>query len=289
MTPLRDDPLSSKADIVTEPCQWSPNEHIHLPAPEEVFSAPVLSKKDGSVVAKVTELLVVKYGRRVFPREVAAIRYVSAHTSIPVPQIRGTYKYDSQFFFFMDFMPGRSLDEVWPEMTPAAKSILVEQLRDHYSRLKSLTGTYIGGLGRTPAFDIVFENLKSDDRGPFSSVTAFHDALYRAFKVCIDRNSPDYPAFLVRGIRRMLKDNYAVHFCHGDLKPRNVVVSEKGDLVSVLSWGRAGFWPAYWEWLKANDRAWEDARGWPSVLDSVLEPFDREYWIYFKCFQEPFP
>ncbi|GBE87260.1 Protein kinase-like domain protein [Sparassis crispa] len=190
MTPLRDDPLSSKADIVTEPCQWSPNEHIHLPAPEEVFSAPVLSKKDGSVVAKVTELLVVKYGRRVFPREVAAIRYVSAHTSIPVPQIRGTYKYDSQVFFFMDFMPGRSLDEVWPEMTPAAKSILVEQLRDHYSRLKSLTETYIGGLGRTPAFDTVFENLKSDDRGPFSSVTAFHDALYRAFKVCIDRNSP---------------------------------------------------------------------------------------------------
>ena len=87
-TPSRDSPALSLPDVYTEPRGWSPDVHTNLPSPEEVFNAPVLSKQGGSIVAKVTETLVVKYGQCISLREVAAILYVSAHTSVPVPQVR---------------------------------------------------------------------------------------------------------------------------------------------------------------------------------------------------------
>ncbi|GBE87270.1 hypothetical protein SCP_1005170 [Sparassis crispa] len=77
-TPSCDSPALSLPDVYTEPREWSPDVHTNLPSPEEVFNAPVLLKQGGSIVAKVTEMLVVKYGQSISLREVAAILYVSA-------------------------------------------------------------------------------------------------------------------------------------------------------------------------------------------------------------------
>ncbi|KAL6299845.1 kinase-like domain-containing protein, partial [Sparassis latifolia] len=198
-------------------------------------------------VAKVTETLVVKYGQHISLPEVAAILYVSAYTSIPVPQIHGAYEYKSELFLFMEFIPGRTLKDALPDMTAASKDALTEQLRVHMNSLRSLRGTYIGGLGCTPCFDHIFADEPPSDYGPFPNVAAFHETLAKA----INRYGVPEGFPTSRSKCRLFKDDYRIVFSHGDFASRNIMLSEEEKLAAILDWETAGFWPEYWEWMKA--------------------------------------
>ncbi|GBE87269.1 hypothetical protein SCP_1005160 [Sparassis crispa] len=175
----------------------------------------------------------------------------------------------------MEFIPGRTLKDAWPDMTAASKDTLTEQLRVHMNSLRSLRGTYIGGLGCTPCFDHIFADEPPSDCGPFPNVAAFHDTLAKA----INRYGVPEGFPTSRSKCRLFKDDYHIVFSHGDFASRNIMLSEEGKLAAILDWETAGFWPEYWEWMKASIDIESEPYDWGDALDLILEPFDADALI----------
>ncbi|KAL9635240.1 MAG: hypothetical protein Q9204_002692 [Flavoplaca sp. TL-2023a] len=62
-------------------------------------------------------------------------------------------------------------------------------------------------------------------------------------------------------------------FTHNDLAPRNILVRD-GNVVAILDWVSSGFYPSYWEYVKAW--CWPDWQsGWikDNVIDRILDPY----------------
>ena len=55
-------------------------------------------------------------------------------------------------------------------------------------------------------------------------------------------------------------------FTHGRLNPQNVLVKD-GEVVGLLDWGEAGYYPRYWETVKAAF--------WQADLEFFLEAQER--------------
>lgn len=63
-------------------------------------------------------------------------------------------------------------------------------------------------------------------------------------------------------IRSSLREDHRIVFTHGDLHPRNIMVSWEGNqrsvaaaenlrVTAILDWEFAGWYPEYWEFVKA--------------------------------------
>lgn len=55
---------------------------------------------------------------------------------------------------------------------------------------------------------------------------------------------------LKKALEEQLRTDHRVVFTHGDLAPRNIMVSEEGKVTGVIDWEDAGWYPAYWEYVK---------------------------------------
>jgi len=53
------------------------------------------------------------------------------------------------------------------------------------------------------------------------------------------------------------RDDTPVVFTHGDINPQNILISTgpNPQVVAVLDWSQAGWYPAYWEFCKARQGA----------------------------------
>lgn len=53
-------------------------------------------------------------------------------------------------------------------------------------------------------------------------------------------------------------------FTHGDLDPRNILV-EEGHVIGIVDWEQSGWYPGYWEYVKAM---WGCVDTWETVMAS---------------------
>ncbi|KAM4063764.1 phosphotransferase enzyme family protein [Hirsutella rhossiliensis] len=107
---------------------------------------------DGSVT------LVLRVAGSHLPRtktinEVAVMRWVGEHTSIPVPaMVRFDASEDNPVgheFTLLECAPGRSVDALYPGMSDEAKEALVERLTDVLVELNGHEWSHVGGLRLT--------------------------------------------------------------------------------------------------------------------------------------------
>ncbi|OJJ31905.1 hypothetical protein ASPWEDRAFT_43931 [Aspergillus wentii DTO 134E9] len=58
------------------------------------------------------------------------------------------------------------------------------------------------------------------------------------------------------------KSDHAV-FAHGDIAPRNIMVDENGNIIGIIDWEYAGWYPDYWEYAQIMRPAfWGDWSIW---------------------------
>ena len=61
----------------------------------------------------------------------------------------------------------------------------------------------------------------------------------------------------------------AVRFTHGDLIPKNIMVSPDGaGIIGIIDWGNSGFYPDYWEYCRMHD-PFQTSPGWKEALEVV--------------------
>jgi aminoglycoside phosphotransferase len=82
-------------------------------------------------------------------------------------------------------------------------------------------------------------------------------------------------------IRGMLDAHkHGIVFTHGDLRPRNIIV-KNGRITAIVDWEMAGWYPDYWEFVKAFHLEWF-ADDWASHLLDILTPYYCEQLMYEK-------
>eukprot|EP00177_Eucheuma_denticulatum_P006379 GFKZ01011638.1.p1 GENE.GFKZ01011638.1~~GFKZ01011638.1.p1 ORF type:complete len:279 (-),score=19.23 GFKZ01011638.1:938-1774(-) len=219
-----------------------------------------------AMVVSVQDKVVVKYGYNVRRIEADAMEFVSSQTSMPVPKVFGSFTCDDgRTYIVMEFVQGETLEKMWPSLSEDEKQELALQLRAHLNDVRKLKGRYIGALSRLPCMVC---SLQGSSKGPFSTEKELNEALVQQY----EQSRPGYFGSM---LRKMLKDSHEIMFSHSDLHMRNILVRHK-QIVAVLDWECAGFFPEYWEYahaymsVKWNSSTLSD---WALFVQACLSPY----------------
>lgn len=203
--------------------------------------------------------------------EAASMRLARERTSVPVPRILKTIipENDKEYgIIFMEYIQGESLESAWPSLQDEDKENVLAQLRDYMHQLHQVEGEFIGSVDRSVCNDQLFAN-REHDYGPYENEDAFRLGIGQSLRAC-DANS--FTQIAINMVNAMPKTERIV-LTHGDFVPRNILVRE-GNVVAIVDWEMAGFYPEYWEYAKAHffadyEHPWQEER----AVDMVLRPF----------------
>ncbi len=222
--------------------------------------------------------------------EVLIYDLVYKHTTIPVPRVhrilseRGPLAYGG---FFMDHIPGRPLEEVWPSLSIFGKLRVIFTLRHYISQLRAIKHSRAaipgpvadGEDARVCDCPMVFGQV-IPKRGPFATYAALSD-------FCNNRNAQAL-AELGDSNQRVqpFDDSMPLVLSHCDLNLRNIIVGDDGKLW-MIDWGFSGFYPRWFEFLAMRDiYRYPDEEeqevvgtGWKWAIPFICGPyFKQERW-----------
>lgn len=174
----------------------------------------------------------------------------------------------------MEFVEGDTLHDVWGDLDDNQKDFIITQLKAYFDQLRAIKSDFIGSVDGTYCEDQIF----SDDRGaygPFKNENEFRQGCTNAMY----ESRRDHWSQTVAGYIRALPPAEIV-LTHNDLHPRNIIVRD-GKVVAIIDWELAGFYPEYWEYVKAWYRAGFD-EPWVQdrAVDKVLQPYPLAHAVY---------
>jgi hypothetical protein len=184
------------------PCQSSVNP-LDLPAGQEVVT--VLDKQMARIVLK-WDSWVTKSGFGVRSAEAEAMRFVSKHTDVPVPEViftkfsPGEEVTDPDDFLkprfrqpegtiCMTIIPGVPLEQKWDTLDDEAKESICHQLWDLISKVRNIArpqgieGLYQCAADGSPSRDPMLEDLQKPAR-PISSDSELRARIYERYIQC---------------------------------------------------------------------------------------------------------
>ncbi|KAH6856354.1 kinase-like domain-containing protein [Chaetomium sp. MPI-CAGE-AT-0009] len=212
--------------------------------------------------SRLTNVIALPFGkilkRNALANEIAALEFVRANTTIPVPKILDIYEPqpDGSAHILMTRVPGTVLGYALPEMTTVQVQSVVSELSAYLAQMHRLTqpaqapapasqAPTIGGTAQGPGYD---NRLGPHVWGPFHSVADFHT--YARFGAPLEDWVHEPAVFEVHG---KPEGEYQVRFSHADLHPRNIMVDPKaGKITGIIDWEFGGWYPEYWEYTKMH-------------------------------------
>lgn len=213
-------------------------------------------------------------------KEADIIRFVQRHTSIPTPHVVLSGDIGSRHYFLMKEVRGTNLGRVWGTMTPTQRQHVVEQLRDFVTQLRALKSPHdraVCSLDGAALQDSRITNV--DAVGPFRNEGAFNDRLLATTAAFGHED--------LVGLRSRMRDDHAIMFTHGDIAPRNIMVDDDGNILALLDWEQAGWYPEHWESIKA---LWFLPGPWHPCgelwIEAVKEIFEGKYEEEWKVERE---
>lgn len=213
--------------------------------------------------------------------EAEAMRYVRHNTSLPVPKIYDAYLDESSGcgIIVMEYVKGDVLRDVWGHLTGEQQSTILRQLEGYLTELRSVQGLFIGPVDGSSCYDPIFSE-ESGEFGPFKSEAEFNEGLVKAMKLLQENTWVDQVAKFVRAI-----PPHGIVLTHGDLSPRNILI--RGDqVVAILDWEFAGFYPEYWEYIKALFYPdWQSEWIMSGSVDKILQPWPLEHAVLLHAEQ----
>ncbi|EKJ76925.1 hypothetical protein FPSE_02923 [Fusarium pseudograminearum CS3096] len=189
---------------------------------------------------------VVKVGKRITLGEGEALK-IAVSAGIPAPSVRDTCTTsDGEVRITMDYIPGESLEKLWPDMSVDQKKDIAQQIRQIVEKMRSITPPtdFIGACDGTEIRDtrvhFTYHSLPCRDEKAFNEFLL--TALYEPT-----------PPLLREAFSRRLRTDHRVVFSHCDLAPRNILVQD-GKIQGLVDWEDAGWYPEYWEYVKFFQR-----------------------------------
>jgi aminoglycoside phosphotransferase (APT) family kinase protein len=220
-------------------------------------------------VFKIDATTAVKTGDCVRLAEANSMKFVREHTTIPVPKVYNVYKDQDtgHVRIVMEFIEGNRLEDMWDKFDVSQKKIVVEQLHDFFSQLRKIKGPFIGCIDGTACEDQLFTD-ELGGYGPYDNESDFNKGIVTALKRSRQGPWVDVVCEMITSLK-----NHKIVLTHGDFAPRNILV-QGTKVVAVLDWELSGYYPEYWEYVKALWRPpWET--GWikDKAVDQVLKKY----------------
>ncbi|KAI9747786.1 MAG: hypothetical protein M4579_007387 [Chaenotheca gracillima] len=249
-------------------------ERTFPPITEDLLRQSERIGPDAANIYRIDRTTVVKIGEHVRMAEAAAMRLVREKTSVPVPQVFKAYMEaeSNRGCIIMEYIEdAQHLDEAWESCDDTQKKSLLAQLSKHFQEMRRVSSRVIGSVDGTYCEDQFF----SDDPtayGPFNSVDDFHQGLKDALR----KRAPTSWTEMVCRFIDLLPSQTEIALTHGDLAPRNILVRD-ARIVAILDWEMAGFYPAYWEYVKTYCwPEWDSTWVQDGIIDEILQPYTTE-------------
>lgn len=245
---------------------------------ERVAAGKKIWEFAGRAVLDLGEEVILKAGDDLDPDEASSMRFLENHApALPAPRCLGLLTIGRRSLLFMTKVPGDTLESRWTNLSAQSKTDIQQSLSEVISVLRNIDkpeGQPFGSLsGRC-------RDTRLSDRYTDSPV---HDeATFNQFLLTSSqpRVSNGYKSW----IASMLRTDHRIVFTHGDFHPRNIMVMDLQDggvsLSGILDWEASGFYPEYWEHLKAlSTRDTRDESDWWSHLPPAIVGYDQEIAI----------
>lgn len=261
-----------------------------LPTRDEIeaVTARLPSNRDPRFrqIVVVRDCFVVKHGVHVDENEGHALLFVEKHLSVPAPRLLAMYREEHKLYIVMEFMPGKTLQDIWEHLSEKAKISILQQLRSIWDKMRALPSPgYFGSVTNGPLqHRFVWPTPDPRITGPFAKEEDLDLAL--ALRSQLNWESNDRRGwtseFFARHLPLALK-GHQIKFTHSDLQRKNILVEEidgKGHeekrfrVSAVLDWEEAAWYPSYWEYAACFvDFQWTD---WPEKVEEILDPWPLE-------------
>ena len=204
--------------------------------------------------------------------EYTALQYLGRHApSIPIPEALGAITSEKTAYIFMSFVPGPTLEKVWSQLSKEQKISLGDQLSRVLLKLRELKipkDGMLGGVDREGCKDSRRHTRVSQK--PIRSIAEFEDFIF---------SNPLFGGSVYIRLLRTMSQSHTpdIVFSHGDLRPANIVVlpDQQGNysISGILDWEMSGFYPDYWESVKAtNTMAPQEEDDWYLHLPVCASP-----------------
>jgi len=242
---------------------------------ERVVAGKKIWGLTGRAVFDIGEGVVVKIGGDLDHDEAGAMRFLAERApSLPAPRCMGLITIGKKSLLFMTKIPGDTLERRWATLNTESKVDIRRSLDEAISILRSIEKPERQPFGSSSGR---CRDIRMSDRYTESPV---HDEV--AFnKFLLTSPQPRISSSYKSWIASMLRTDHRIVFTHGDLHPRNILVVDSPDggvrLSGIIDWEASGFYPEYWEHLKAlNTRDVRDESDWWTHLPSSVIGYDQE-------------
>ncbi|EZF35249.1 hypothetical protein TMEN_5755 [Trichophyton mentagrophytes] len=221
-------------------------------------------------VLMLTDKLCVKYGGYIRLSEAATMRFISQHTSIPVPKVFCAFTHSGMTYIVMERIKGDMIGRGWVCRSEESKAKLLSQLAKMITELRQLKppeGATISSVDGGPVYDCRVAGTTLHF-GPFDTIQEFHRHLRMGIEFD-PRLDPE-----VKELINKQNKTWPLVFTHGDLSSLNILV--RGDnIASIIDWQTAGWYPSYWEYTTAHQ---VNPRNffWGEEIDKFLQPMPQE-------------
>ena len=217
-------------------------------------------------VLRVCPDVIVKVGADLNVDHVSTVEMIKRLApQIPIPNVLGILSSDTVVYEFQTSVAGQSLDKLWPDLTMAQKRHLQNHMDKIFANLRSIARPSaeqslrpLGGGSPCRCKDVRREVRVADK--PILSEGGFNDFLLSSSEYVRPED------IRRRMIHSYLRTDHEIVLTHGDLHPRNIMVVEEDNSESqpavdgerpnfrisgVLDWELSGWYPSYWEYVKA--------------------------------------
>ncbi|KAJ0418480.1 kinase-like domain-containing protein [Aspergillus carlsbadensis] len=228
---------------------------------DRVQESEVIWQLGSSAVLGLDSRLVMKVGQDIDISHIPTLDYVKQQAPrLPIPEIHGVVQQadGNRTFVFMTRIAGEPLDSKWRSLDRIQKASISEQLDTIMRGFRLLPAppsddprAVLGG-GNPRRCKDARRQLRTADE-PITNESTFNEF--------IASNPQRSNSSYIEMIRSYLESDHEIVLTHGDLHPRNIMVSiTPGDssddaprvvVTGLLDWEMAGWYPEYWEYVKA--------------------------------------
>ncbi|CAM1501737.1 Fc.00g037210.m01.CDS01 [Cosmosporella sp. VM-42] len=235
----------------------------------EDYEPRTLAKQFGCVVTQLAPDVVLKEGAKVRPNEEMALQLVREHApSIPVPQVYRSWFGESRYGdaigrLYMALVPGECLTAVWDSLDNTNKERISRDIWGLVGKIRAVPrpANMESSSCCTTDGSPIWDPLLGDNNDPTpplpddAALRARIFARYVRYNGLSYVDGKDLPSMLPRSRKSV--------FTHGDIAPRNIMVDKSGQILGLIDWESAGWYPDYWEYASmmkpSGDYDWQ---GW---------------------------
>ncbi|RDH35395.1 hypothetical protein BDQ94DRAFT_158235 [Aspergillus welwitschiae] len=247
-----------------------------------ILRSDILWQWGSPAVLGLTRNLALKLGNYIDVNHLVMVEEIKHQTlRIPIPEIHGVLQQSGTpwKFIFMSRVPGVPLDSIWKTLNPHQKASVQDKLNVIFSDLRSLPfspsdepGAVYGGGTPRRCKDTRRETRVAD--APISNereLMMIHADLHpRNIMVTLTPCSPDTNE--VDGL--CLQGSTA-------LTGTDDLLSEQVTITGIIDWEMCGWYPEYWEYLKALNTPFGGGEfdDWWKYLPPIIGTWPREHAV----------